>query len=110
MSFERALFTSLMPSTVTIAGRTGHSNYGVPTWSTGTTYRARIVHKPRFVRVDEAHTLAIRHDVWIASTGNTITADDRITLPDGSTPPILAVERYEDADGPHHVHLMLGGG
>lgn len=110
MSFESAIFLTMMPSTVTIATRTAHSNYGVPTYSTGTSYRARIVHKPRFVRRDDAHTLAIMSDVWMASTGGTVTVDDRITMPDGSTPPILAVERYGDHQGEHHVHLMLGGG
>ena len=110
MSFESSIFLTMMPSTVTISGRTAHSNHGVPTYSTGTSYRARVVNKPKFIRQDANHTIAIQTEVWLASTGGTITVDDRITLPDGSTPPILQVERFGDSQGEHHVKLMLGGG
>lgn len=110
MSWESATFLTMMPSTVQIAGRSAHSNYGEPTYGSNTSYRARIVDKPRFVRVDDSHTLAIQTEVWLASTGGTITVDDRITLPDGTTPPIAQVRRYGDSQGPHHVKLLLGTG
>lgn len=110
MSWEGAIFLSMMPSTVQIAGRSSHSNYGEPTFGSNTSYRARVVNKPRFVRIDDSHTLAIKTEVWLASTGGTITVDDRITLPDGTTPPIAMVEQFGDAQGHHHVKLLLGGG
>lgn len=106
MSFESA-FIDLMPSTVTISTRTTHNNYGEPSYGSGTSYRARIVNKPEFVRGADGEVIEVRTVVWMRSTG-TIDASDRITLPDGTTPPILAVARFPDDDGTHHHRLSLG--
>lgn len=109
MSFERSAFQSLMPSTVIRSTRTGHSNYGAPTFSTTTTkIRARVVDKPGMVRNTEGEDVAYRTIVWAASTSATIQPSDRFTLPDGTSPPLLAVERYPDQSGPHHVKLFFG--
>lgn len=108
MAFESA-FLSMMPSTIKVSTRTGHSNYGEPTFAATTTnYRARIVDKPGFVRTANGETIEFTSVCWIASTGGTITVDDRVTMPGGTTPQIVAVERYPDQDGNHHVKLMLG--
>lgn len=113
MSFESA-FLELMPSTVTISTRSSHNSYGEASYGSGTSYRARVVAQTGFVRAaggfglsGHFETVEVRTVVWIASTG-VITTDDRITLPDGTTPPIVAVERYPDEDGTHHHKLMLG--
>lgn len=107
MSFETA-FIDLMNSTVTISTRTTANNYGEFSYGSGTSYRARIVDKPEFVRTETGEVIETRTVCWIRSTGNTVTVDDRITLPGGATPPIVAVERYPDEDGPHHIKLILG--
>lgn len=113
MSFEEA-FLSLMDSTVKVSTRSGHSNYGEPTFSnTTTSYRARIVQKPSFVRDAEGETVSVSHVLWVRSTAAvTITVDDRVTLPTGMaqgvTPRVLAVERYPDDDGIHHTKIMMG--
>jgi head-tail adaptor len=111
VSFDEA-FLSFMDSTVTVSTRSGHSNYGEATYSTSSaTYRARIVEKPGFIREAAGETIQFSHTLWIRSTGSvSITATDRITLPDGTKPPIVAVERIPDEDGEHHVKVMLGGG
>ena len=107
MSFERNEFLALMPSTVTISTRSSHNNYGEPSFGGGTTYRARIVNKAGFVRAADGETVEVTTVCWVASTG-TIDISDRITLPDGTTPQILMVERFPDQDGTHHHKLSLG--
>lgn len=107
MSFERAEFLALMPSTVSISTRSGHSNYGEPSFGTATSYRARVVNKAGFVRTPSGESVEVTSVCWVASTG-TIDISDRITLPDGTTPQIVMVERYPDGDGTHHHRLSLG--
>jgi hypothetical protein len=109
MSFPAALL-DLMPSTIKVSTRTTHSNYGEPSFATSTSsYRARIVEKPGYLRDGTGEEISYSHVVWVASTGAvSITASDRVTLPGGVVRPVLAVERYPDEDGPHHVKVHLG--
>lgn len=107
MSFERNEFLALMPSTVTISTRSGHSNYGEPSFGSGTSYRARVVNKSGFVRNAQGENVEVTSICWVASTGS-IDISDRITLPDGTTPQIVMVERFPDGDGTHHHKLSLG--
>lgn len=107
MAFEAA-FLGLMNSTVTVSTRASHNNYGEPSYGSGSTYRARINAKTGFVRTAEGETIEFNTVVWVAST-KAFTADDKITLPDGSAPQVLAVERPFDEDGTqHHVRFLLG--
>lgn len=109
MSFSTSLL-ELMPSTVKVSTRTTHNNYGEASFATTTSsYRARVVSKPGYLRTAEGEEISYAHIAWIRSTGAvSITASDRITLPDGSTPPVVGVERYPDQDGAHHVKVMFG--
>lgn len=109
MSFPSA-FLSMMDSTVKISTRTTHNNYGEPSFAaTTSSYRARIVEKPGYLRNGQAEEISYSHVMWVASTGSvSITASDRLTLPDGTIRPMLAVERYPDEDGAHHVKVYLG--
>jgi archaellum component FlaG (FlaF/FlaG flagellin family) len=109
MSFDDA-FLGLMNSTVTVSTRGASNNYGEPSFSTSSVdYRARIVEKPGFIRSAQGEDIGYSHTLWIRSTGSvSITATDRITLPDGSSPPVVAVERYPDETGPNHVKVMMG--
>lgn len=109
MSFSTALLP-LMPSTVKVSTRTGHATYGAPTFAATTTnYRARVLEAPGYLRDDGGEGLAYRHVAWVRSTGVTsITASDRVTLPDGTKPPVLRVERFPDPDGEHHVKVFFG--
>ena len=107
MAFE-ATFLSLMNSTVTISTRASHNNYGEPSFGSGTGYRARIHEKAGFVRTADGETLEITTEVWVNST-KAFTVDDRIALPNGTTPQIVAVNRPFDEDGAqHHIKLFLG--
>lgn len=100
-------FLEMMPHTVVVSTRTGHSAYGTAAYSTsGSTYRARVVTKPGFVRTSQGETVEARTVAWIASTG-TITVDDKVTLPDGTSPPLALVERYADEDGNNHCKVTF---
>lgn len=109
MSFE-TVFLSMMPSTIKVSTRSGHDNYGQPTFAaTTTSYRARIVEKREFLRTAEGEVLEQSHLLWVRSTGAvSITTDDRITLPDGTTPQVLSVEMFPDEDLEHHRRIRLG--
>lgn len=109
MSFSTA-FLQLMPSTVKVSTRSGFNSYGEPTFAATTTnYRARIVEKREFVRTASGETIEQVHLMWVRSTGATsITVDDRITLPDGTTPQVLSVELFTDEDVEHHRRIRLG--
>jgi hypothetical protein len=110
MSFEANVFLSMMPSTIKISTRSGHNNYGEPTFaSTTTNFRARIVERREFMRTATGEVLEQTHVIWCRSTGATsITTDDRLTMPDGTTPQMLSVEMYPDEDLEHHRKIIVG--
>ena len=100
----------LFPQTVTHAAWTGMSTdgYASPTYSTSaSTFQARVVTEQRLVRTfDGIEELAVT-TVWLAST-STFSALDRFTLPDTSTPELLALETFRDEDGITHTKLAFG--
>lgn len=100
-------FLEMLPHTVVVSTRTGHNNYAQPTWSTsGSTYRARIVHKPSFLRGLRGETMEVGAVIWVASTG-TISVHDKVTLSDGTSPELAYVERVPDEDGTYFHKLYL---
>ena len=103
-------FLSLMDSTIRVSTRGTHNNYGEPSFAATTaSYRARIVYGPTYDRSPGSESVEYSHVLWVRSTGAvSITASDRITLPDGTTPPVAKVERFADEDGPHHCKIYLG--
>ena len=109
MSFSTELL-GLMPSTIKISTRVSHNNYAEGTWSTSTSsYRCRIVERPGYIRGPDNEEIAYSHVIWARSTSTgTITVSDRVTLPDGTTPPVVGVERIPDENGPNHVKIRLG--
>ena len=97
----------MMTQTVTIAPLTGRDNYGKPTFGTGVVWRARIKGTNRRV-VDHAGQEAVSTtEVWIGGVSG-IGPTDQLTLPDGTSPPLLKVERYPDEDGNSFEKVYLG--
>lgn len=108
MAFERAIFESLMKQSVVVRARTGHNTHGEASYSTtSSTFRARVVRRPGQVRDTEGNVVRYGTIAWVASTG-TINVTDKVTLPDGTFPPLLSVEMYPDEDGNHHAKLLFG--
>ena len=108
MAFSTDLLT-LLPSTLKVSTRSSHSNYGEPSFAaTTSSYRCRVLQKPGYLRMADSEEVAYKAVAWVRSTGATsITASDRVTLPDGTRPPVLSVERYSDEDGPNHCMVYF---
>jgi hypothetical protein len=100
-------FLDLMPATVSHAPFVSRDEFGAPTYGASTDYRARVIYKPTHVRGPAANIVLAKGVVWIAGTPG-IQSEDRITLPDGTTPPILAVARIPDENGAHHEKAFFG--
>lgn len=109
MSFERD-FLELMPDTVTITQRSGSNAYGEHTFSGATTHRARIVKKIEMLRTIRGEEKVSDTVVWVAGNGTfpNVEPDDKVTLPDGTTRPVLQIHTFGDDDGNHHVKVYLG--
>lgn len=112
MAIDPDYFT-LMPETITWSTAGTLSSYGVPTWSTasGRSMAARVIRKHDEVRDKTGAVREAQGTVWCASsTGSSFTpsADDRLTLSDGSSPPVLSVETIPDETGTHHHKVRFG--
>ena len=99
-------WSDLFTQTITHAAFNTRDSYGKSSFDSGVNYSARIVFKQKLVRKDDGSEVLSRGIVWIL--GNpTITSEDQITLPDGSTPPILSYEQPSDEDVAHHVKVFF---
>lgn len=120
MSFE-AEFKKFMPQTLTVEPFSSYSTdgLGTRTYSSSLTFKCRIEERPRVVRgVDGRERVASAtvycSPVTVSSSGGyPIKPDDRVTLPSGflvtgsSQPPVLYVERQQDASTDHHQVVYL---
>lgn len=109
MAWTDALL-GLMSTSVTVNTLSGFSTdgYGIVSYSTGgATYKARVVSQQTMVRSFEGAEELATTVAWVAST-STFGPADQVTLPDGSAPPLLAVETFRDEDGVTHSKLMFG--
>jgi hypothetical protein len=99
---------SLMPSSVTHEAVLTYDDYGKPaTFAAAVTYRARVAYKTRKVtsRVNGEDVISSGsiHVPVIAG----LDVNDRITLPDGTTPIILNWDTVFDESGEHHMKIMF---
>lgn len=108
MSFESD-FLELMVDTLTYEHETGtRDGYAKATgFGAPVTVTCRIVHSTRMVRADTGEEIVSRSHAYLAGAPG-IRVNDRITMPDGSQPPVVAVERFPDTDGPHHEVVYFG--
>jgi hypothetical protein len=114
MTIDRGLL-ELMTDTVTWSTGSTVDQYGVPAWSTGThTMRARITYKHHEMRDRTGRSIEARGIMWCANdsthatTGFVPRMEDRVSLPDGTTPPIITVETYYDENFRHHHRVTFG--
>jgi hypothetical protein len=109
MSFDTA-FLSMMPDTLTVTHLSGVSTdgYGRATYTTSPhSCRCLVQEKQTKVQTYEGTEELATTVVWVRST-TTFGPSDRITLPDGTVPVLMAVEELHDADGVHHHKLFMG--
>lgn len=100
-------FHDLMPDTVQIAPFLASDAYGAPGFGAAVARRARVALRPvRLRRPDGSDTVA-RGQVWLGDPAP-VDVRDRLVLPDGSMPEILAIEQASGEAGLHHLKLYFG--
>lgn len=88
----------LLNQTVTIAASSSTNKYGEITHGSGSSVAARVEPRIEQVRTAEGTVVPSRAYIWM--DGNvTVSTTSLITLPDGTTPVILAVEKHTDETG-----------
>lgn len=99
--------SDLFGATIEHAPATGFNAYSDPVYGTPTPYRARVLYRARLVRDRNGQQSISRGEVWIAAPLH-VGLQDRITLPDGTTPNLIAAELLSDEAGPSHAHIYFG--
>lgn len=99
----------LMPDTITVEPFLSRDSYGVPSYSASTNYKSRVIQKPTRVLAANGEEVVAKGVIWVGASPG-ITAEDRITLPDGSTPPIISVSSIPDDSGDHHEKVFYASG
>lgn len=105
MAFDTA-FLDLMPHSVTIESWLKDDAYGKPKFGYAVSRQCRVVAKPQVIRDKDGRERVSRARVFMGGAFG-IDPKDRITLPDGTQPPILQVQKFPDEDGAHHEVVLV---
>lgn len=101
-------FDDMMPHTIQVEPMTDRTDSGKRVFGGAATYRALVTGSNRLVRTADGQLVVAATQINIAGSA-TIRPEDRITLPEGSQPTILAVRSYSDETGPvHNVEVFCG--
>jgi hypothetical protein len=100
-------FLALLTQTLTIEPFVGEDRYSKKTYGPAFTCPAWINPMPRRT-TDKIQDTAWQITQAIVPDDVTITMQDRITMPDGSQPPLLEIAEGYDNNGLHHYELMFG--
>jgi len=111
MSWETE-FEEFMNDVVTREAFVGRNDFGEPSYSGSESLPARVVYKAHVIATGSSEiTSAVRETLAQASVylGPDPVWDirDRITLPDGSTPPIITVVAYPDETADPSLHHQV---
>jgi len=100
-------WADLFTQTITLEEASSENEYGGRNYGSPASYSARVVAQNKYIRRPNGVEFLSTTKVWIQGTP-TVSLDDRITLPDSTTPQILLVRQYPDELGDHHTELDLG--
>lgn len=109
-----ALLEHRMDQTVTVYAHSGYSSVGDVQYSTSSaTHKARVDAVKRLIKSADGRDVLATTVVYVgyttAGVAPTITAQSKIVLPDGTTPPILAVETHRKfTGGTDHQAVFFG--
>lgn len=100
----------MLASVVTIEPWVSHDGYGAATYGTAVEYQCRVVGRNRMIRAFDGNERLSTVQVYLSSipTVPVVGPKDRVTLPEDhipQQPPIMAILRETDEDGPHHLVL-----
>lgn len=111
MTWDSSL-EDLMPHTVMLSSIASVDQYAKPTYGTSITYTARVIEKMERVVDMNGYDSLSNTVVWIAPNETyglpVVDSHTRITLQDGSNPPILNFEKIPDETGYHHIKIYCG--
>ncbi len=105
MTFEPE-FEDLMRDAITLERAGAKDLQGKASYATAESLKCRLVRRNRMVRRADGEMVVSSAQAWVSGAPG-VTVEDRVTLPDGSRPALLAVEQYPDGDGPHHERLLF---
>jgi hypothetical protein len=93
-----ATLREMLTETVTQTPYTGQDSYGTPSYGASFTRPARVEYKVRRVVDQSGQEKASRARVFLAGD-QPVEMQDRLTLEDNTSPPILVLYRVRDVDG-----------
>lgn len=97
-------WADLMTDTVKVSPFIKRDTYGDPTYGKLSSYKARVNYETHFIRAATGEQVVARG--WaIMATVNPVSVNDKISLPDGSSPLILTVNVETDEKGPLYTRL-----
>jgi hypothetical protein len=91
----------------THAPHTGFDANGTPAFGTGTTVKGVWDARQRLVRLPDGREVVSRGTAIVPATP-AISVQDRLTLPDGSTPVLLEVRPYQGASTRYFQEVIFG--
>ena len=106
MTLDAAL-RELMTDTVTIAPVSTRDAYGKHGWATAVSYVGRIQSGDHKVLDPKGVERVSVGRVYIPDAPD-VSIHDKLTLPDGTSPPILAIDETHDERGTHHTTIHYG--
>jgi hypothetical protein len=103
--------TASLQVEVTHEARTGQDTYGAPTFAAAVARPAIVERKQKLIRDTNGQERLSQHKVTFLQPV-TLDVRDRITLPDGTTGPILDIAGLVDAgtNAPYYAEVLLGDG
>lgn len=107
MAIDSAL-TALMVQSITIAAVATKDAYGKRTWGSASTINQCRVQTGDHKVLDSTGQEKVANGRVYVPGAPTLTLNDKMTLPDGSSPPILAINRFGDENGSHHTVIHYG--
>jgi hypothetical protein len=80
---------------------------GNPAYASSYFVSGRVVHKLTLARDREGREVVSKSHAYVDEGTRTIKEQDRITLPDGTQPSILSIQRTPDSSGDDSVTLFF---
>ncbi len=99
-------FLDCMPSSITREPFLSHDRYGERTFGAGAAIQCRVQEKIERVTIPSGEEVLARGRVYLGAIVG-VSTEDKITLPDGTTPEILSVMKVNDEEGPHHEVIIF---
>jgi hypothetical protein len=93
---------------VSIQRADGRDLFGTTGHGVATTHTAHVMHKRRELRSADGKTTVEQGKVWFLTTVE-VSNEDRIVMPDGSTPLVVDVSTHHDEAGASFTVVGFGG-